>query len=105
MDRKIRDGWTKYIFRRAMTGILPERIRLRRSKIGFETPEKRWIERDLRGRLQSLFSDPDLLASKFYNLSALRKILEKPELTTQETSLIWRALNLELWYREFFCKE
>jgi len=102
LDRKLRDGWTKYIFRRAMSGILPEQIRLRRSKIGFETPEKRWIEKELRGRLQEFFSKPDLQASKYYSPSSVRKLLSKPRLSVDDTSRIWRALNLELWYREFF---
>jgi hypothetical protein len=55
LDRKLRDGWTKRIFRRAMSGILPEEIRLRRSKIGFETPEKTWIQ-ELREHLQEFIS-------------------------------------------------
>jgi asparagine synthase (glutamine-hydrolysing) len=102
LDRKLRDGWTKYIFRRAMSGVLPEEIRLRRSKIGFETPEKRWIETELRGRLQEFFSKPDLQASAFYSPEAVRSLLTKTRLTTDETSQIWRVLNLELWFREFF---
>jgi asparagine synthase (glutamine-hydrolysing) len=102
LDRKLRDGWTKYIFRRAMSGILPEQIRLRRSKIGFETPEKRWIENELRGVLQEFFSKPDLQASKYYSPSSVRKLLNRPRLSVDDTSRIWRGLNLELWYREFF---
>lgn len=102
VNRKLKNGWTKYVFRRAMTGILPENIRLRRSKIGFETPEKRWIEKELRVRLQDFFSDPDLRASEFYNSDTVRRLLEKRKLTIQETGMVWRALNLEMWYREFF---
>lgn len=102
LDRKLRDGWTKYIFRRAMSGILPEQIRLRRSKIGFETPEKRWIENELRDVLQEFFSKPDLQALKYYSLGSVRKLLNKHRLSVDDTSRIWRALNLELWYREFF---
>jgi asparagine synthase (glutamine-hydrolysing) len=101
LNRKLCDGWTKNIFRRAMAGILPEDIRLRRTKIGFETPEKNWIQMELRDSLQEFFKS-DLTASKFYNADALRKLLWKPILTVNETSLIWRVLNLEMWYREFF---
>jgi len=102
LDRKLHDGWTKYIFRRAMSGILPEEIRLRRSKIGFETPEKRWIEKELRGYLQEFFSSSYLQASRFYNPDAVRGLLREPHLTVDQTSQIWRTLNLELWFREFF---
>jgi len=102
LDRKLRNGWTKYVFRMAMSGILPEEIRLRRSKIGFETPEKMWIETEIRGRLKKFFSDPALRATEWYNPEAVRGILDRPSLTSNEISLLWRVLNLELWYREFF---
>lgn len=41
---KINNGWTKYILREAMKGVLPEKIRLRKDKIGFWTPHKLWME-------------------------------------------------------------
>jgi len=102
IDRKLRGGWTKYIFRAAMRSILPETIRLRRSKVGFETPEKRWIEHDLREKLRELFSGTNLRVNKHYDIAALRELLNAPSLTQEQVSLIWRMLNLELWYREFF---
>lgn len=100
LDRKLRDGWTKFIFRRAMSGILPEQIRLRRSKIGFETPERRWIQ-ELRGKLNIFFSDPELAVSKYVDMGALRRLVNKPTLTNDEARFIWRTLNVELWHRKF----
>jgi len=38
------DGETKSIFRAAMRGIVPDEILDRRDKIGFETPEKAWLQ-------------------------------------------------------------
>jgi asparagine synthase (glutamine-hydrolysing) len=102
IDRKLRGGWTKYIFRAAMRSVLPEKIRLRRSKVGFETPEKRWIGHDLRERLREFFSGTDLYIEKLYDVAAVRALLNAPSLTQEQISLIWRTLNLELWYREFF---
>jgi asparagine synthase (glutamine-hydrolysing) len=37
------DGVTKHVFREAMRGIVPDAILDRRDKIGFATPEKRWL--------------------------------------------------------------
>jgi asparagine synthase (glutamine-hydrolysing) len=37
------DGTGKAVFRRAMRGIVPDLILDRRDKIGFATPEKRWL--------------------------------------------------------------
>jgi asparagine synthase (glutamine-hydrolysing) len=105
LDRKLRNGWTKYSFRAAMKGILPEKIRLRRSKIGFETPQKMWIEKELRNELKEFFSDPNLKAIHYYNAGSLRDLLNRDALTNDETSFIWRVLNLELWYRAFFAEK
>lgn len=102
LDLKIRDGWTKYAFRRAMKGLLPEQIRLRRTKIGFQTPRSKWIENELRGKLLDFFSGPDLRSTRYYSAHAARSILEKRTLSDWENRLIWRLLNLEMWYREFF---
>ena len=38
-----KEGTTKYIFREAMRGIVPDEILDRSDKIGFATPEKEWI--------------------------------------------------------------
>jgi asparagine synthase (glutamine-hydrolysing) len=39
----IAGGWTKAPLREAMRGILPDEVRLRRDKLGFATPERRWL--------------------------------------------------------------
>ena len=39
---RISNGWTKRILREAMRDILPEKIRLRRTKLGFPAPNKAW---------------------------------------------------------------
>ncbi|MGA2237716.1 MAG: asparagine synthase (glutamine-hydrolyzing) [Candidatus Bathyarchaeia archaeon] len=100
LDRKLHNGWTKYIFRLAMRNILPDEILLRRSKIGFETPEKRWIQ-ELGARLNDFFSDHNLAVIKYFEPEVLRRLVSKPTLTNDEARLIWRILNVELWYREF----
>lgn len=43
-DFKIREGWQKYIVRKAMHD-LPEKIRFRKDKKGFTTPHDEWITR------------------------------------------------------------
>ncbi len=104
LDRKLHDGWTKYIFRLAMSGILPQRIALRRSKIGFETPEKKWMQ-ELQGRLRDFFSDPQLEVGKYYDLRALRNLVSRSTLTNDEARLIWRVLCVEIWHRVFVIRQ
>lgn len=48
-DHKILGGDTKRVLRTAMKGILPEKVRQRRDKLGFATPEEAWFRGPLRG--------------------------------------------------------
>ena len=41
---KIRKGWTKWILRESMAKSLPDEITWRRDKVGFEPPQKNWME-------------------------------------------------------------
>jgi asparagine synthase (glutamine-hydrolysing) len=41
---KIRDGWSKYILRKAMEPLLPPAIAWRPDKIGFESPQDEWLD-------------------------------------------------------------
>lgn len=43
-EYKIYNGWTKYLMREAFQGLLPEEITWRKDKIGFEPPQKSWME-------------------------------------------------------------
>jgi asparagine synthetase B (glutamine-hydrolysing) len=40
---KIHDGWTKYLVRKALEGIVPEKVLWRREKVGFATPQQQWM--------------------------------------------------------------
>ena len=40
----IHDGWTKYILRKSMQGILPDRICWRKDKVGYEPPQNNWMQ-------------------------------------------------------------
>lgn len=91
------DGQTKYVFREAMRGIVPDEILDRKDKIGFATPE-----RDL------LLSDPVLfrewisrdLKLPFLNQQAMleryNEIVQEREAFSPE---VWRWANFCQWYR------
>lgn len=41
---KIKEGWTKWILRKATTSLLPSEIAWRKDKVGFDTPQKQWMQ-------------------------------------------------------------
>jgi asparagine synthase (glutamine-hydrolysing) len=61
-DFKIRHGERKWILKRAVEGLVPERI-LSRKKEGFSIPMKNWLRRELQPLLRTLLS-PDRVAAR-----------------------------------------
>lgn len=45
-EMKIHNGWTKYIQRKTFAPLLPEEITWRKDKIGYEPPQKKWMEKE-----------------------------------------------------------
>ena len=43
-DMKIHNGWTKWLLRETVKDRLPEEITWRKDKIGFQPPQKKWME-------------------------------------------------------------
>jgi asparagine synthase (glutamine-hydrolysing) len=102
-DKLISKGMTKHILRRAMKGTLPEKIRVRKDKIGFGTPQDEWFrtEKFKRFIFDILSSDSfknrniiDIKKAK----SLFRKHLNKKINISNE---IWKWIHLELWFRHF----
>lgn len=101
---KLREGWTKWMLRQALKGRLPEPVRLRRSKLGFATPQKDWLRQDLRGTILALIHEPKLTMGRILSMTKIRGELED-FLNAKSGCLAdaeaFRILNLELWARMF----
>jgi asparagine synthase (glutamine-hydrolysing) len=100
-DAIVRDGWSRWIFREAMQGILPEKIRLRRKKIGFTTPEMRWLRAE-RAPIQGIFRSPSFCSRPYWDAPVVARGFKAAcEGEVEESSLFWRILNIEAWLRVF----
>ena len=102
-DLKIKNGITKHILREAMRGKLPEKIRMRKDKIGFMTPEDEWFREE---KFQKFINE--LLNSKSFknrgiidHTKAIRLYQRHLKKDIQASKEIWKFINLELWFREF----
>src|SRR5260370_7224634 len=59
---KLRNGWTKWIFRKALETYLPPEIIWRRDKQGFINPQSEWLKNELRQIIEHFFSSEMLLS-------------------------------------------
>jgi asparagine synthase (glutamine-hydrolysing) len=55
---KIHDGWTKYIQRLTFEKLLPAEITWRKDKIGYEPPQKQWMQKEpIKDQIRSIRND------------------------------------------------
>lgn len=96
-EQKIKNGWTKYVYRNAMRNILPEAVRLRQDKMGFVTPEEPWIRNTIRQDCLNIIKQvPD--NDPIFNKAGLNKSFN--EIFRQKQGfgfLPWRWINTILW--------
>ncbi|MCE5337666.1 MAG: asparagine synthase (glutamine-hydrolyzing) [Methanomicrobiaceae archaeon] len=100
-EYRIHEGVTKRVLREAMTGILPEKVRMRMDKMGFYTAEEHWI----RHENPEIFRQ--LLREAVQNSQGVltREVLDKLDrmLTGEEpvTALVWRWIIFGRWVSIF----
>ncbi len=97
----IRNGYSKYILREALKGILPEKILNRKWKVGFTTPEVAWF-RDQREKVYDIVNSDSFRRRKYFDHNRiLRFVNDFYDGKHNESMVIWRWVNLELWLRLF----
>jgi asparagine synthase (glutamine-hydrolysing) len=93
-EHKIRNGWTKFILRKALEGILPASVIWRKNKLGFNAPEKTWLnyheakmkEEIAQSKLLKEIVDIDKLLNIFSSISLKNK---------------WKYYNVAVWERVY----
>lgn len=97
---KLRNGWSKWLLRNALVGTLPEKVRLRRTKLGFHTPEKRWMRLGLQNGYRRIWDTDSLRMGRFIDASKLRQeclALMNNSPRALGPGMLFRAVSLETW--------
>lgn len=102
-DMRLAGGWTKRILRDALVGVLPERVRKRKSKLGFATPQSTWLAGPLAGWLRETLSVPRHLA-EVVNLEGMQRLLARRaagDWSLPVETMLFRLAIYESWARQF----
>jgi asparagine synthase (glutamine-hydrolysing) len=101
---KLRDGWSKWILRSALAGTLPEKIRLRKTKLGFDVPDGAWVRAGLQNGHRELWESPQLRMKRFLDEQSFthecRNFLRGIP-SALPSPAIFRAISLEIWAQTF----
>lgn len=91
---KIRNGWTKYILRKAIDKLLPHEIVWRKNKFGFESPDKIWLTKHKEQMLQ------DVMASKLLNhYCDMKAVADNFRNMSRKDQ--WMYFNIARWEKVF----
>jgi asparagine synthase (glutamine-hydrolysing) len=98
----MRDGWTKWVFRRAMTGRLPEAVQWRKDKLGFVTPEGMWLDQGKHHLVKTL--SEGMVAGEFLDEAAIKSRIEHERSGSGPVFYtdLFRWYIVELWMRHAF---
>jgi asparagine synthase (glutamine-hydrolysing) len=98
----IRRGETKSVLRRALADLLPPQVRDRRDKLGFVTPESRFLRGALGDLAADVFASQSFRERGLVDVPTARGRLEAHRRGESEAGMeLWRALNVELWAQRF----
>jgi len=99
-DFLYRGGVTKAILRAAVRGIVPDSVLDRPEKVGYETPQSRWLaEPAFAARIRDVLLDPSARGRRLYATETIESDVRAGR--WRDPQGIWRALNLEVWLRTF----
>jgi asparagine synthase (glutamine-hydrolysing) len=104
---KLRDGWTKWIFRKALEDYVPQPIIWRKDKQGFINPQSEWLKHELRATVEELLNGEMLIARcGLINQPALRRRYQDYCRQPLGRGIvcfkdIFNPIVLELWAKKF----
>lgn len=99
---KIDKGVSKVILRESMKGVLPEEIRVRMDKMGFVTPQELWFKNELKPFVKEVVTSKEIGIRGFLNGKKVLETFNRQSANDRNNSfLLWRIVNLELWLRKF----
>jgi asparagine synthase (glutamine-hydrolysing) len=107
-ELKLRGKTTKYIFKKALEGILPREI-LDRPKRGFAIPLGRWFRGQLSMYVRDLLLSRKSLDRGLFRKSYIERLIRMNDRGRSLDLQLWTLITFELWCRRFidesaFCR-
>lgn len=92
---------TKYIFKRAVRGLIPDEI-LDRPKQGFGMPISQWINSELKDRIRETVTGSRARQRGYFEHDYIRVLFDEHDRGRRDHSpQLWALFMLELWHQTF----
>jgi len=101
LDLKLRGMRSKFLFKRALRGVLPDRI-LNRPKKGFGIPVANWFRGPLRDQLLEVLAPDRLRREGFFEPAAVGQLVDDHLAGRRDNrKQLWTLFAFELWHEGF----
>jgi len=98
---KFKGAEMKYILKRAVKDLLPQKIFERKDKMGFPVPLHHWAKNKAKSFFQDVLLSKACLDRGLLNIPQVEKLIEDENAFGRR---LWGLLCLELWFRTFIDK-
>jgi asparagine synthase (glutamine-hydrolysing) len=99
-DQRLRGETTKYLFKRAMRGVLPDEI-IDRPKHGFAIPLARWFRGDWAGFVRDILLSEPCRQRGIFDPRYLERLLSMHDRGRPLDLHLWTLVSFEQWCRTF----
>jgi asparagine synthase (glutamine-hydrolysing) len=101
LNMKLRGLRSKFLLKRALRGILPERI-LNRPKKGFGIPVAEWFRGPLKEQMLSVLSPDRIAREGFFEAPAVSKLISEHLAGRRDNrKQLWTLFAFELWHEGY----
>jgi len=103
-ELKLRGNTTKYIFKRAMEGIVPDQV-LYRPKRGFAIPLSQWFRGRMNNFVRDLLLDCTSRQRGIFNPEYIERLVVMNDRGRNLDFELWTLITFELWCRKFMDRQ
>ena len=102
-DEIIQNGSTKHILRKAMEDTLPEPIRMRVDKMGFDSPKDEWFRSaGFQKFINDIITDHRFTSRPIINANKVQNLYQRHlNRDGNYGKEIWKFIHLEKWFQKF----
>jgi asparagine synthase (glutamine-hydrolysing) len=95
-DMKFKGAEMKYLLKRAVKNLVPEKIISRKDKMGFPVPLHIWAKNNARDFFSDVLLSQRCRERGIFNMPEVERLIEQESAFGRR---LWGLLNLELWFR------
>ena len=94
---KVHDGWSKFILRQSVIGVIPQEAIWRKNKLGFNPPESSWFN-EISNDMETAVRNSSILSE----ICNMKKLMSK--YSKMHNHLKWRLYNIAMWEKIYDVK-